>query len=272
MFRDILVVLGVDGVAASYALTFAGHFDAEVTAVRPMRSSPLEAVASAQIRYDLQVSEEAAEEEAVAELLREFVEQAHELHVKASVISTELHQRGEPQNLPHFARTYDLVIVEQPTPEHRVFAGGRIGTMLSECGRPVLAVPYIQDKPASFDKVVVAWDASASAARALANAIPVLRRAKSVEVVTISKGEPDQHSPGGAEVLRHLRRHEVSATFREIPAGIGAAEMLLSYIADQGADLMVTGAYGHSRLAETVVGGATRTFLDSMTIPLLMSH
>ena len=157
-------------------------------------------------------------------------------------------------------------------PEQRTFAGGLIGSIVSGCGRPVLATPYIQKDPASFDNVVVAWDASASAARALGDAIPILKRAKSVEIVTVANGMLDPNSPGGADVVRHLARHGIQAAFRAIPGGIDAAEMLLSYVADSDAKMMVTGAYGHSRVVETVVGGATRTLLDSMTIPLLMSH
>jgi nucleotide-binding universal stress UspA family protein len=191
--------------------------------------------------------------------------------VKAHTIANDF-KRGEPRNLPHFARGFDLIVVEQPTPERHAFAGGQIGSMVSGCGRPVLATPYIQKDPASFDKIFVAWDASASAARALGDAIPILKRAKSLEIVTVANGTLDHNSPGGADVVRHLARHGIHAAFRVIPGGIGAADMLLSYVADSGAKMMVTGAYGHSRVAETLVGGATRTLSDSMTIPLLMSH
>jgi len=272
MFRDILVVIGVKGVAASYALSFARHFEAEVTAVWPAQYSAFDAIAAAQTRYDLgDAGEEQAEEESAARTL-EFVEQAHHFRVKAHTIAANDFGRGEPRNLPHFARGFDLVVVEQPTPEQHAFAGGPIGSIVSGCGRPVLATPYIRKDPASFDNIVVAWDAGASAARALGDAIPILKRAKSVEIVTVANGNADRSSPGGAEVVRHLARHGIHAAFKDIPGGIDAAEMLLSYVADSGAKMMVTGAYGHSRVVETVVGGATRTLLDSMTIPLLMSH
>jgi nucleotide-binding universal stress UspA family protein len=106
----------------------------------------------------------------------------------------------------------------------------------------------------------------------LDDALPILKRAKSVEIVTVANGNLDHYSPGGAGVARHLARHGIQAAFRTIPGGIDAADMLLSYVADSGAKMMVTGAYGHSRVAETLAGGVTRTPLDSMTIPLLMSH
>jgi len=270
MFRDILVILGVKGVVATYALSFARHFDAEVTAVWPAQY-PFETIGDAQTRYDLAAAaEEQAEEESAARTL-EFVEQAHHFGVKAHTIANDF-KRGEPRNLPHLARGFDLIVVEQPRPAQHAFAGGQIGSIVSGCGRPVLATPYIQKDPVSFDKILVAWDASASAARALGDAIPILKRAKSIEIVTVANGMLDPNLPGGADVVRHLARHGIHVAFRVVPGGIDAADMLLSYVADSDAKMMVTGAYGHSRVIETVVGGATRTLLDSMTIPLLMSH
>ena len=254
MFKDILVVLGVKGAAASYAISFARHFEAEVTAVWPVQRSTFETIADAQTRYDVVAgAAELAEVDSAARTLQ-FVVEARDFRVKAHTIAAKDFKRGEPGNLPHFARGFDLVVVEQPVPEQRIFAGGLIGSIVSGCGRPVLAAPYIQKDPASFDKVVVAWDASASVARALGDAIPILKRAKSVEIVTVANGNLDHYSPGGADVVRHLAPHGIQAAFRAIPGGIDAADMLLSYVADSGAKMMVTGAYGHSRVVETVVG------------------
>ena len=126
MFRDILVVLGVKGIATSYALSFARHFDAEVTAVWPAQY-PFETIGDAQTRYDLvAAAKEQAEEESAARTL-EFVEQAHHFGVKAHTITNDF-KRGEPRNLPHLARGFDLIVVEQPTPERHAFAGGQIGS------------------------------------------------------------------------------------------------------------------------------------------------
>ena len=181
MFSDILVVLGAKGVVASYALSFARHFEAEVTAVWPAQYSAFDAIAAAQTRDALVIAGVEQAEEGAARTL-EFVEQAHHFRVKAHTIAPNDFGRGEPRNLPHFARGFDLVVVEQPMPEQRAFAGGLIGSIVSGSGRPVLATPYIQKDPASFDNVVLAWDARASAARALGDAIPILKRAKSVEI------------------------------------------------------------------------------------------
>jgi nucleotide-binding universal stress UspA family protein len=215
-----------------------------------------------------------AAEETATRALKEFMELARCFRVTPQIIPVRADggKRAQPRNLPHFARAFDIVVVEQPTPEKHVFAGGLIGSIVSESGRPILAIPFIQAHTASFDNVVVAWDGSASAARALGDAIPVLNRAKSVEVVTTTNGMGQQDVPAGGDVVQHLMRHGIHATFRNIPGGIDAAEMLLSYVADTDANLMIAGAYGHPRLVETIVGGATRTLLESMTIPLLMAH
>jgi nucleotide-binding universal stress UspA family protein len=174
--------------------------------------------------------------------------------------------------LRQFARCFDLVVMEQPEPGQSAHAGGTIGSLLSGSGRPVLVTPYIQKDPASFERIIVAWDGSASAARALGDALPILKRADAVEIVTIANKNIDRDAPDGEDVARHLAKHGIDARFADVPGEIDAGDMLLSYVADAGAKLMITGGYGHSRLSETVLGGVTRTLLESMTIPLFMSH
>ena len=134
MFRDILVVLGVKGIATSYALSFARHFDAEFMAVWPAQY-PFETIGDAQTRYDLvAAAKEQAEEESAARTL-EFVEQAHHFGVKAHTITNDF-KRGEPRNLPHLARGFDLIVVEQPTPERHAFAGVRSDPWSRDAGAP----------------------------------------------------------------------------------------------------------------------------------------
>jgi nucleotide-binding universal stress UspA family protein len=250
MFRDILVVLGAVGSAANQGLALARDFDAEITAVGPARP----------VDFDPFPDTEA---------LRDFAERAAALRIDAHVVTATDFERRDPARLPRLARLFDLVVIEQPAPRSE---GVALGGIVAGCGRPVLAIPYIQKQAASFDSVVVAWDASASAARALGDATPLLRRARSVEVVTVMNDGVDRASPRGDEVVSHLARRGIAAAFRPLPGGIGAADMLLSYVADRGANLMVTGGWGHSRLAETIIGGATRTLLETMTIPLFMAH
>lgn len=140
-------------------------------------------------------------------------------------------------------------------------------------GRPVLIVPRYGTFPIVGERVLVAWNGSREATRAVNDALPILTQAESVTVLSVDpEGEPGHRLPG-AEIALHLARHGVKAEAASTrSADIGVGDVLLSYAADLGADLLVMGAYGHSRLREMVLGGATRQILREMTVPVLMSH
>jgi nucleotide-binding universal stress UspA family protein len=139
-------------------------------------------------------------------------------------------------------------------------------------GRPVLVVPRYDKFPTVGTNVLVAWNASREATRAVHDALPVLREATKVTVLSIDPEYPEGRLSDG-DITRYLARHGVAVTETSLPsAGVGVGDLLLSYAADHGADLIVMGAYGHTRLRELVLGGATRTMLQHMTVPVLMSH
>ncbi len=142
-------------------------------------------------------------------------------------------------------------------------------------GRPVLVVPYAGDFAEIGRNVLVAWDASRAATRAVGDAMPLLAAAQSVTVLSVDpKGGPGGHGAvPGADIGLHLARHGVKAQVEATASGgIDIGNALLSRAADLDADLLVMGAYGHSRVRELVLGGATRTVIDSMTLPVLMAH
>src|SRR5262249_27236142 len=115
------------------------------------------------------------------------------------------------------------------------------------------------------------WDGSRAAARALADSLPFLTHAKHVDLVTVSSAghKPNEHPA----VADHLVRHGIKPEFRHLVAtDVDVANILLSYVADASASFMVMGGYGHSRLREFVLGGVTRSMLQTMTVPTLMSH
>ncbi len=120
---------------------------------------------------------------------------------------------------------------------------------------------------------MVCWDGSRQAARAVADAMPLLERAGKVEVVIIAS-EPDRHEEiAGADMAQHLARHGLNVAVERITGGnIDVADALLSHAADSGADFIVMGGYGHSRLREFIFGGVSHSILGSMTLPMLMSH
>jgi len=142
-------------------------------------------------------------------------------------------------------------------------------------GRPILVVPYAGNFPNVGRRVLIGWNATREAARAVNDAMPLLTAAEIVTVLTIDPREgPRAHGElPGADVSLHLARHGVKAEIeRTVSADLPVGEVLLSRAADLGADLLVMGAYGHSRARELLLGGATRSLLRSMTLPVLMSH
>ena len=143
-----------------------------------------------------------------------------------------------------------------------------------DAGRPSLVVPYAGRFTRVGERVLLAWNAGREAARAVTDALPLLRAARHVEVVAFDpRANGGDHGPQpGADIALYLARHGVKATAAQQNAGIDVGEQILSRAADTDADLIVMGAYGHSRTRELVLGGATRTVLGSMTVPVLFSH
>jgi nucleotide-binding universal stress UspA family protein len=140
-------------------------------------------------------------------------------------------------------------------------------------GRPVLVVPRYGTFERLGAHVLIAWNGSREATRAVHDAIPILTRATKVTVLSIDpEGESRPRIPS-ADIALHLARHGIAAEAASTSSvDIGVGNALLSRAADLGADLIVMGAYGHSRMREMVLGGATRHLLQHMTVPVLMSH
>jgi nucleotide-binding universal stress UspA family protein len=137
----------------------------------------------------------------------------------------------------------------------------------------VLFVPYTGRFRDIGKRVLVAWNASREAARAVSDALPILAQAQSVEVVAFDPDGADHGEVAGADIALFLARHGVKASAaRQSAPDIDVGSQILSRVADSNADLLVMGGYGHSRLRELALGGATRTVLDSMTLPVLMAH
>lgn len=146
--------------------------------------------------------------------------------------------------------------------------------LILSCGRPVLLVPYASNERSTGCRVLVAWDGSREATRAVHDALPFMRTAENTTILTVNGvHEFERARIPGADIATVLARHGVRVEVADIETGAGdsVGEILLS-VADNGADLLVMGAYGHARWRELVMGGATRTILRSMTVPVLMSH
>jgi nucleotide-binding universal stress UspA family protein len=177
------------------------------------------------------------------------------------------------------ARCADLVVLGQRPPAEEDDSGlapDFIPGLLLSAGRPLLIVPNAGRYPSVGKRALVAWNGGREAARAVVDALPLLRHSESVQVVVFEsgKGGGDHGEVAGADISLYLARHgvKVTAAQQQRSAGVDIGAQILSRAADLDADLLVMGGYGHSRWREFLMGGATRTVLESMTLPVLMSH
>ncbi len=171
-------------------------------------------------------------------------------------------------------RYADLVVIGQPEREERGGVSLEFADRVTlSMGRPVLVVPSAGKFESLGSRVLVAWNATRESARATTDALPFLTEADDVQVVSIDPKRPPHGEQTGADVAAYLARHGVRAKVVNIVGThIDVGDELLATAADASRDLIVMGAYGHSRLSELVLGGVTRTMLSSTTVPVLMSH
>jgi nucleotide-binding universal stress UspA family protein len=176
------------------------------------------------------------------------------------------------ETIGSLARLYDLTIVAQPDGKAAANYNLVPEAVLFNSGRPMLMVPYIHERAFEARRVMVCWDGKRAAARAVLDAMPFLSAAEAVNIVAINE-DSDATEATAAALATHLARKDIAAKAERLTAERGAIDStILSAAADRGAQLIVMGGYGHSRLREFVLGGATRGILQSMTIPVLMSH
>lgn len=175
------------------------------------------------------------------------------------------------------ARCTDLVIIGQRDPDdaQNDFSSDVANAIVLQSGRPVLSIPFAGAPTAIGKTVLVTWNGSRESARAVADAMPMLARAEKVFVLSIAARNDEAVAESHADhrLLAWLRYHGIAAVPRHYRMpDVDAGELILSQTADLEADLLVMGAYSHSRLQEMVLGGVTRLVLDTMTVPVLMSH
>jgi nucleotide-binding universal stress UspA family protein len=173
------------------------------------------------------------------------------------------------------ARHADLVILGQSDPDEpsSYIARHFVADVVMSSGRPAIVLPYAGTVRSFAESVLIAWDGSRESARSMADALPVIERAKFVTLVTVQR-HPPGGEPSGIDAAAWLARHGIQAGFADtaVEAGVSTAAILLNMITDLHIDLLVIGAYGHARVRERLLGGVTQTMLDLMTVPVLMSH
>jgi len=277
--RDILVQVdssrgNAARVDASIAL--ADAFDAHLAALTLVPEPYIPAAVGVNIPPEiLEQQRQRAEEDANAILDR--------VDERAGKFGRPVERRHEiaavdrlPAILARHARHADLAIVGQPDPDE----DGTDQALLVEAafmysGRPALIVPYIGARAMPPETVICCWDGSREAARAINDAIPLLQKARRVLVTVV---DPDRLGGrvgpiAGADMATHLAHHGIEVEVKDLESGgLDIPDVLLSHAADEGADMLVMGGYGHSRLREIVFGGTTQHILEHMTVPVLMAH
>ncbi|PID45009.1 MAG: universal stress protein UspA [Proteobacteria bacterium] len=214
-----------------------------------------------------------AEFEERAEIARKiFHDAAEKFDVGAGLLAL---QGDYNEVITGHSRCADLLVMGQAKKDQGETAGQIYpDKVILQSGRPVLVTPFIKCDSRQPKRVAVAWDGSREATRALHDAMPILRLAKTVELITVA--EPQSATARYADVdlvLAQLARHDVNAKSYRIPdSSIGIGNLLLNRVVDSAADLLVTGAYGHTRLRELVMGGVTQELLEHCSVPLLMSR
>jgi nucleotide-binding universal stress UspA family protein len=275
MIKDIIVNLSVGkprDVAGDYAISVAAAFDAHLSGIACAYEPVVAGLAFPGTAASV-IDTFRAESEAEADRAKQaFDENAHRAGLSADSIVISATASGAAEKLGEFARDYDLSIVAQAQPDYDIAESLAIEGALFGSGRPVLVVPYIQSSGLKLDRVMVCWDGSRNAARAIGDAMPFLRRAGTVDVVTIDSRER-RNELAGAKIAAHLARHGLKVELMPVVApDLDVANAILSYAADTSTDLIVMGGYGHTRLREFVLGGATSGILGAMTVPTLMAH
>jgi len=191
---------------------------------------------------------------------------------------TEIDDAEEPgRALLRRAAVHDLLVLGQPDPGDPLASQRRaiVEDVLLHSPRPTLVVPHAGRFEDFGHEALLAWDGSHGAARAVADALPILRRARAVHVVQFDRhvGQGGGIEPASLRgVVRWLGRHGIEAQGDVRYTGVDIGNALLSHAADVGADLLVMGCWGHARWAERLLGGATRTVMATMTVPVLTSH
>lgn len=275
MIKDILVNLPVNtthDAVAPFAATVAGTFGSQLTGVA-FRYEPV--IAPDVLNFpnahfmDAQVAEAKKRAEAAVERLGFEIRRAQVPWTTKQIDSSA---DTAPGKFAEIARTFDLVIVGQADPDQPGVDDLIAEAALFESGRPILLVPYIQTKPFQADRVALCWDGGRPAARAVADALPLVKPGTEIKLVSITGDRKLPEEMAGVDMADHLARHGYSVERHYLATTADIASTILNFVAENDIDLLVMGGYGHSRVREFILGGATRGILGSMTVPALMSH
>lgn len=276
MLKDIVVNLtgaAPQEFAADYAVSLAKLFEAHLAGVAFIYEPVIPGTVLGGIPTDLIEAQREENTKAAKVAASRFEAAAASAGLSAEVRILDASVAGAADLFGRIARRFDLAVVGQARPKEGASEELLIEGALFESGRPVVVVPFVQTKAVSLERVLICWDGSRPATRAIADALPILRRAKAIDIVAVSGERGKGGELAGTNMARHLARHGLTVALKRVSSGdVDVPSAIRAQVAETGADFMVMGGYGHSRLREFILGGVTRTILTSSTIPVLMSH
>lgn len=211
------------------------------------------------------------------EILGNFKQITEQEGVQADTRIIECVEGRAAEKLAHMARIFDLSIMRQANPDkpNASFISELSEEVMLSSGRPVFFIPYIGAHNIPCRRGLIAWDGSKSAARAVHDALPLLRMMEKVIILIVDADKIEHYadSKPGEELSRHLDIHGVNNEIRRLAkAEVSTSTIILNELSDSGADILIMGGYGTPKLREIMLGGVTRTLFECMTVPVFMSH
>jgi nucleotide-binding universal stress UspA family protein len=276
MIKDIVVNLTgghPQDFASDYAISLAAGFSAHLAGVGFIYEPVIPGSLLGGMPTNLIEAQREENSRTAKEAVSRFESSARAAGISAETRTLDASVAGAPDLFGRIARRFDLAVVGQARREQGASEELMIEGALFGSGRPLIVVPHAHKQGLKLDRIVICWDGSRPAARAIADSLPFLRRAQSINIVVVT-GERDKSGEiTGTNMRRHLARHGINVEIKHITGGgSGVQNAILSHAGETGADFMVLGGYGHSRLREFILGGVTRSILHSMVVPVLMSH
>jgi len=274
-YKDILVYLD-DGKSnqerINTAFDLAKSQQARLTAVTLAALEPAHMIVKDETaKYNISYQE-------AEKRLAEFSQQATKSGIEFDTKIIDLAAGKELRKaLAQYARNFDLVIFRQANPNNKNFdmIESISSKIVVHCGRPVFFMPYIGAHHIPAKSALIAWDGTATATRAVHDALPILKQVKEVIILVVTEGKK---KTAKGELLAdnlaaHLGRHGVNAIVKRTTAGtFDVPTVILNQIAENNTDLLIMGSYGTATLQRKVFGGVTKKILDTMITPVIMSH
>lgn len=277
-YKDILVYLdeGVSNVErVNTAIAIAKVHNARLTGVVLNAAPPLNVMIRLGISGGNKLIKKSRKD--AKKILAEFDERVTGEGIEHFTRLVECKEGRAPQKLAHLARNFDLSIMRQANPDkpHVDLVKDVSEEVLFSSGRPVFFMPYIGAHRIPCELAIVAWDGSASSTRAVHDTLPLMEQLKEVIILVVDadKQERTNGELPGDDISSHLDAHGINNRVKRVPSGgASTSTIVLNALSDEGADILIMGGYGTSKIKEVMLGGVTRTLLNTMTVPVVMSH